>query len=126
MSAYYFIENKNPTSDPNIDLNFDNDLLYSDIIADDFDKYREAHVIDEDIAPLESVRRQSYQKQEIKQNNPNIYVIFIIIIIVSIFLWYMYGKSNNDLTKNNTISYTSPDIVMLSPDFGNGVRFGFP
>ncbi len=130
MSAYYFINNNEPTGDPNIDLNFDNDLLYSDIIADDYDKYREARVIDESIVPYEPAKNQPLSKRSSssnQQNGTNIYVIFIIIIIVLIFLWYIYGKSSDNLSRSvDTMSYTSPDLVMLSPNFGNGVRFGHP
>lgn len=127
MSAYYFIENKNPTSDPNIDLNFDNDLLFSDIIADDYDKYKGSNVINENIPPHQPAKNQPLYKQTLKpQNNANIYVIFIIIVIILLFLWYIYSSSkkssNNPSFNKNLIE--SPDLVMLSPDFGNGMRFG--
>lgn len=127
MSAYYFIENKNPTSDPNLDLNFDNDLLFSDIIADDYDKYKEAHVINESISPRVPAKRPPSQKQQqkllSKRTNTNIYVVFIIIVIIAIFLWYIYGGKPKD-KNNQDVLLTSPDLVMLSPDFGTGARLG--
>ena len=127
MSAYYFIENKNPINDPNIDLNFDNDLLYSDIIADDYDKYREAHVINESISPRDPAKKQPIQKLKNQQKplNYNIYVIFIIVVILFVFVWYTYGGSSKIKSSDNFPSITSPpDLVMLSPDFGSGARFG--
>jgi len=127
MSAYYFIENKNPQGDPNIDLNFDNDLLYSDIIADDYDKYRESRPISENMPltlPRVPVKKQHMDtKTKHKEPNYNIYIMFFVIVILSIFLWYTYG-SHKYLSHDNLSFTSTPNLVMLSPDFGNGSRFG--
>jgi ABC-type xylose transport system permease subunit len=70
------------------------------------------------------VKKQNMDtKTKYKEPNYNIYIMFIVIVILSIFLWYTYGSQKN-LSHDNLSFISTPNLVMLSPDFGNGSRFG--
>jgi hypothetical protein len=125
--SYYFIEKSNPLSDPNIDLNFDNDILYSDILRDEIDKYNTSYIVDKDEAiPMRpnNLRQQNTKKSDNKKNN--MYILFIIFAVVLIGIWYVYGNKikKQILTGGNShATYHEPELATFSPDFGNNTRY---
>jgi hypothetical protein len=133
--SFYFIENKNPLDDPNIDLDFTNDALYGTLIGDELDKYNIPYAND-GVIPDRPVRNtiQKRQNKKSKTNNKNnkqtessyfnISVVFIIIVIIIIFLWYVFGGKNKTKSVPIVETYNSePELIMLSPDFGTGFRY---
>lgn len=120
--TYYFIENKFPGQDPNTDLNFDNDILYSDIVDDDVDKYSTPYK--PEILPAKPTeKRDITTSKPNKGTNYNIYLYFILAIIALMLLWYFYkDKKTDKKTMIDTYANTA-ELTMLSPDIGMGSRF---
>jgi hypothetical protein len=123
--SYYFIENKYPERDPNIDLNFDNDILYGAIFNDELDKYNTPYAINPDDVPYKSKKKHSIKAKKKDQSSSKVYVIFIVIIIAIIMLWYIYGGTVSEPKKQSVIdTYADkPELTMLSPDFGMASRY---
>jgi hypothetical protein len=85
--SYYFVNNKYPVSDPNIDLNFNNDILYHHIVGDDA-------VIDPkpyDNADQKPRRSRNPDRSDIRQDPPtyNILLSFILIAILVVITFYL-------------------------------------
>lgn len=121
-TTYYFIENKYPVGDPNIDLNFDNDILYSELVDDDIDKYTTPYV--PEVAPYKPTEKMNIRKEKITtKSNYSVYFYFILTIIGLMLLWYFYKDSGNE--KKNIVESRSNDaeLTMLSPDMGMGSRY---
>lgn len=127
--SYYFIENRNPGNDPNIDLRFDDDILYTELTrGDELDKYNTPYVVN-DVRPARGKNKRVDKKKQTKSNKTNdsstkIYVLFIIGVICLVLLWYFYGSSQD--TNNIDIVDTYPDqpeLTMMSPDMGMDTRF---
>ena len=112
--SYRYVEHKYPNSDPNIDLNFNNDILYSNLTSDKYVDYiRENR--NNDVKPSPSSKKKPIVK---KQSSYMTYAIFFIIIIGLLVLWY-YNKQSTQ-TKTSAID-TYPDtakLTLLSPDIG--------
>ena len=90
--SFYFVNNKYPISDPNTDLNFNNDILYQDIVGD---------VAVVDPRPYENGdqtprRSRRPDRTDIRQKPPtyNILLAFILIAILVVIVFY--------LTRNKT------------------------
>ena len=124
--SYYFIENKYPEHDPNIDLNFDNDILYGAIFNDELDKYNTPYEITPNNVPFKSTKKHSIKTNKKNQaDNTKLYVIFIVIIIAIVMLWYIYGGTSEPKKPEVIDTYADqPELTMLSPDFGMVSRFG--
>jgi hypothetical protein len=121
--SYYFIENKYPIQDPNIDLNFNNDILYSDLTGDSLDKYNNPDVVNPYVLPSKSQTKSSLKKPPVKKEY-NIYLIFVMVVIFLLLLWYFYRGTDNK-TKNIIDMYPDqPELTMLSPDIGAAARYG--
>lgn len=124
--SYYFIENRNPNNDPNIDLRFDNDILYTELTrGDELDKYNTPYVVN-DIRPARGKNKKVDKKKQTNNadTNTKIYVLFIIGVICLVLLWYFYGSSQD--TNHIDIVDTYPDqpeLTMMSPDMGMDTRF---
>lgn len=76
---YQFIENKYYPSDTNIDVNFNNDILYSDLVA---------NYANNDITPLlnnDQLPNNDFQRIN-KNYISNTYISLITIIIIIFFL----------------------------------------
>lgn len=121
-NTYYFIENRYPQEDPNLDLNFDNDILYSDIVDVDVDKYDTPYM--PQVTPDKSKEKKDLRINKPKKGmNYNIFFYFILAIIILMLLWYLYkGKTPE---KKNIIDMYPDDaeLTMMSPDIGMGSRF---
>jgi hypothetical protein len=96
--SYYYVENRYPTSDPNTDLNFNNDILYSRLFDDDLDKNNIPYNND-GIVPIQS--KNSYQSSDNSEtdNTNGLYILFILIIVISVA--YCYKKNKLTLKKSN-------------------------
>jgi hypothetical protein len=117
--SYRFVEHKYPDSDPNIDLNFNNDILYSDISGDKYIDYVNQYK-NSDVIPTARAKKQQVKKQ----NTDTVYVVFLLIVIALIILWYYYGQSPS--SPKSSIVDTYPDVAeltMMSPDVGANVIY---
>lgn len=124
--SYYFIENKYPDQDPNIDLNFDNDILYGAILNDELDKYDTRYAMTPDVKPNKNTKKHPITRNtKTDSSNTRLYIIFIIIIISLVLLWYIYGGKEKDKKPEVIDTYADhPELTMLSPDIGMGSRYG--
>ena len=127
--SYYFIENTNPSSDPNVDLNFANDILYSDILRDEIDKYNTSYIVDKDEAiPTKSkngIQKNIDNKKSDNKKN-NMYILFIIFAVLLVGIWYVFGikTKTQTLTTDKTYkTFHEPELATFSPDFGNNTRY---
>jgi hypothetical protein len=123
--THNFKEFKYPIDDPNIDLNFENDILYSGLANPNFDK-NDFKFEKSDIKPLDKVIRDNYKNPDSandKSNNNYLYIVFIAVLILIIFLWYMYNKSSPTDQMYGGDTNSSSQLVMLSPDMGLGTRY---
>jgi ATP-dependent Zn protease len=80
--SYLFVENKYYPSDTNIDINFNNDILYSDLLN---------NYANNDITPLmnnNQIPNNDFKKIN-KQYISNTYISLITIIIIIIFLIFI-------------------------------------
>lgn len=124
QGGYYYIENRDPLQDPNVDLNFNNDILYSGLLGDDVDA-SDVPIRVFDVEPSKSTKKHNIKKDTDRQrHNYNICLYFILIVIGLLFVWYLYSGKKNE-GKNIIDSYANdPDLIMLSPDMGMESRFG--
>jgi hypothetical protein len=116
-----------PDQDPNIDLNFDNDILYGAILNDAIDKYNTKYVTTPDIPPSINTKKHKITRTKLTESpNNRLYIVFIIIVILLVFLWYMYGGKETEKKPPYVIdTYADhPKLTMLSPDIGMGARYG--
>jgi hypothetical protein len=115
--GYNFIETKYPVRDPNIDINFNNDILYKALDGDDtVDKYNIKH---------ESPNKNTNYVKQSRHSDYSIYIYFIIVVIFLVLIWYYYGSSKNIKQKNIIDTYPDqPELTMLSPDMGMDIRYG--
>lgn len=113
--SYYFVNNKYPISDPNIDLNFNNDILYSHIVGDDAviapQPYKNAEV-----SPKRSRRPD---RGDITPRAPsyNIFLCFILFTILAILTFYLTREPKSfqqriRLTQSSN-KFLTPNLVML-------------
>lgn len=142
---YNFIEHANPERDPNIDLNFDNDILYKELNGSLYAKNNKNNkninlsVPSNDKTNLTSGKMNSQKKpiksdssnitEQIKSNSSysgsNIYIYFVLVVVCLIVIWYFYGSSRNVKETNIIDTYPNqPELTMMSPDMGMDTRFG--
>lgn len=117
--SYYFVNNKYPVSDPNIDLNFNNDILYNHIVGDDA-------IVDPkpyDNADQSPRRGRKPDRGDITPKEPtyNILLSFILIVILVAIVFYMTRNSSKSTSKTANMSQSggrfNPHLVMLGPRF---------
>jgi hypothetical protein len=118
--SYNFIENKYPYDDPNINLNFDDDITYQYLNGDyDIDV---THNVASTVTPNVPPRKAREKQQDIdykKDRNDSSYVIytmFILVAILIVILWYIYQNSQ-PIENITDISSVEPQLVMISPGF---------
>lgn len=89
--SYYFVNNRYPVSDPNMDLNFNNDILYQNILGDE--AMIDPHPYDN--ADEEPKRARKPDGQDIRAKAPgyNISLCFILIVILVIIIFYMIHQN---------------------------------
>lgn len=123
--SYYFIEDRYPIGDPNTDLNFENDILYSTLLDDDLDKhnipYKNANVISR---KKTSANRQT-TNTESDYSGTNIYVLFLLIVVLCVIIWHIYN-ANASIKTSLTVYDTNPftaDLVQYSPAIDGGLRY---
>lgn len=85
--SYYFVNNKYPISDPNIDLNFNNDILYQKILGDE-------SIVDPrpyDNGDQQPRRSRRPNRSDIRDKPPtyNILLSFILITILIVITFYL-------------------------------------
>lgn len=115
--SYYFIENKYPDSDTNIDLNFDNDILYTEVVDKDLDK-NNVRYENGNVKALKNKKKsvQNVKETDTSESSDSVYLLFIIIVIMIIVLWYVYSRRNKTQKTELIDTYAnSPDLVLLSP-----------
>lgn len=131
--SYYFIENKNPLSDPNTDLNFNNDILYDYVLDEDVRYSGTPPYENSNIQPKISSDKSENKNKELidnikeRESSSNmIYILFIFLTILLMILWYVYGNRSTKPEVSVIDAYNSdPELVMLSPDMGGNIRFGY-
>jgi len=98
--SYHFVNNRYPVSDPNNDLNFNNDILYHHIVGDD-------SIIDPkpyDNAEQTPRRSRKPDRNDIRQQPPtyNILLSFILMVILAVMVFYLTrAKEENAQPKMN-------------------------
>ncbi len=117
--SYYFVNDKYPISDPNIDLNFNNDILYQHMLGD------EAVVDPRDYKNGDQQPRRSRKptSSDIRQKAPsyNIFLSFILIVILALIVFYMTRPSPSRRDNRVRIQLggidknLTSDLVMLGP-----------
>lgn len=112
--SYRFIENRYPTSDPNLDLNFGNDILYKEMTDDDYvthnTRYQNKH-----IKPLINNKNGKLLNDR-KKYTYNIYILFIVIVILLLVFWYV-NRKNVNIKKNIIDTYISDSELILNPKY---------
>ena len=84
--SYSFVNNRNPLSDPNTDLNFNNDVLYQYILGD------EATVNPKPYSNADQTPRSTKPKpRSVWSSGPsyNIFLLFILFAIIVVLGLYM-------------------------------------
>lgn len=95
--SYNFVENKYAFDDPNVNLNFDDDITYQ-YLNGDYDIDATTDVVPNvtpDVPPIPSSEKKKdvdYKKERSIASN-SVYTMFIIIAILIIVLWYVYRNS---------------------------------
>jgi hypothetical protein len=117
---YYFIENTTPISDPNINLNFNDDILYKNIIGDNqyIDQQSERNG---SVNPLPAKPKSVQKKVQPFNWVP---IIFILLAIFTIMLWYVYRETDSHQQLKLNLNKSDESVNILSPDFGTGMRMG--
>ena len=128
---YYYIEHMYPEQDPNIDLNFDNDILYKSLLRDNINASSMKYKNTSDVNP--SKKHNSLRQTNDNDNNKSnttLYIFYIVVIIMLVLFWYMYRrtgkgkgkeKENDSYIIDNRADYIK--LNMLSPDIGMGARY---
>ena len=80
--SYYFINNRYPISDPNTDLNFNNDILYQHIVGDES---RVAPTPYDNGGQVPRITREPDRK-DIRLPDPTFNIMIIIAIVLLITL----------------------------------------
>ena len=115
--SYYFVNNKYPVSDPNIDLNFNNDILYNHVVGDDAviapKPYKNAEV-----SPRRS-RRPNRGDITPRKPSYNIFLCFILFTILVVLTFYLNREPKSAPQRirltQNTNKFMVPNLVMLGP-----------
>lgn len=114
--TFYFVEQKFPLSDPNMDLDFTNDILYQHIIGDESiispDNYDNG-----DIVPN---RRRQARPSDISSSTidgrnygRNIVILFIIFMIMLLLIYYFtgdFGSRNGYVIPINGVGINNNNI----------------
>lgn len=111
-----FVENIYPEANPNTDLDFENDILYTELTGGDkLDRFN-SHYIVKEVKPAKAIRTYKIEnkKKGNTTNTTNIYLAFIIATIVLLIIWYFYG--GNGLSKNNSSNYRNLSSMGISSD----------
>jgi hypothetical protein len=110
--SYYFVNNKYPISDPNTDLNFNNDILYQHILGDEGrvgpKPYNNANQIPR------RARKPSKDDILIRPPSHNIYLLFILGVIVTIMIFYM-TRPTKQVSHRSTL-YDGKKLLKFSPN----------
>ncbi|VBB18465.1 hypothetical protein YASMINEVIRUS_928 [Yasminevirus sp. GU-2018] len=124
-SNYYFIENRDPSNDPNVDLDFGNDILYKELTGDELDKYKTYQVV-ANVKPAKTRKRVQLRANKDKNDSGNsIYILFIVLVVGLVLFWYFYGSRSSEKQQNILDTYPDqPELTMLSPDVGMELRLG--
>jgi hypothetical protein len=118
--SYRFVEHKYPSTEPNIDLNFNNDIIYSDILDDQYENYKGKYE-NANVVPTNRERKNHSAKN--KSSN-TIYIIFLFIVIILVTLRYYYKYYSPPVKQSLVDMY--PDIAeltLLSPDVGTNAIY---
>ena len=118
--SYNFIENKYPHDDPNINLNFDDDISYQYLNGDyDIDvTHNVASTVTPNVPPRKAREKQQDTDYKKDRNDSTyvIYTMFILVAILIVVLWYIYQNSQ-PIENITDISSVEPQLVMISPGF---------
>ena len=136
MSNYRFTINRYPLSDPNNDLNFNNDILYQYVLDEDVRDSRTPPIGDRETKNNinnkktkknnnnENIDRNTNKNQNAGSSN-NVIIGMVICFIIFIILWYLiitYYRSSPK--KSSNLAYDlggfgldnlSADLVIMSP-----------
>lgn len=111
--SYRFIEMNNLTDNPNIDLDFGNNILYKELIDDDLDTHNIVYNTGDVKATHSNKSRNIVKKRQ--QDTRNIYILFIVVIIMLLIFWYV-GRHKTENETNIVDRYISDtDLVVLQP-----------
>jgi hypothetical protein len=98
--SFYFVEDRHPTSDPNMDLDFTNDILYQHIIGDesiiDPSPYDNGNIV-----PNNRRKPRPSDRTIDDRMYGNTIVILLLIIMILLFVGYYY--IGNTKTSNGYI-----------------------
>lgn len=123
-----FIENKYPERDLKTDIDFTDDIIYTELTGgDELDRYN-SHYIVKEVKPAKAAAITFSEKKKRKFSSINVYVGFIIITIIIILIWYFFGSNkklsiNDDFIGIPKYNNSEPKLYMTSPDFGLNTKF---
>ncbi len=117
---YNFIENKNAYDDPNVNLNFDDDITYQ-YLNGDYDVESTHNIVptvDPSVPPTPAgEKRQDVDyKKDRSDSTSAIYTMFILMAILIIVIWYIY-RSTRPSKEIVEISTIESPLIMASPHF---------
>jgi hypothetical protein len=123
--TYNFVVVDNPTRNAHTDIDFTSDIVYKRLADNDLDKNNIFYINDK-VEPSTSVKKIGKPKKKRMDIKKHIYVIFIFILILILIGWYVYIKKSNNNDEIITITYVdSPELVMMTPDFGTSFNYNY-
>jgi len=102
--TYNFVEMNYPTNNPNTDLDFGNNIMYTDLVDDDIDTHNVAYDT-KNVVPAKNNKNRKIIKYRQKPTR-NIYILFICVISMLLVFWYV-KRDNNNTKKNILDNYVS-------------------
>lgn len=90
--SYYFVNQRFPVSDPNLDLNFNNDILYQHILGDEAMVQKDFPYENADQVPKRA-RRPTRSDIQTSPPSYNVSLLFIVIVIMILLFYYMAGAA---------------------------------
>lgn len=108
---YRFVENSYPNSDPNLDLDFGNNILYKELVDDDIDSHNIKYE-NRNVKSLKDNKNRKVIKRR-QKNTHNIYILFILVIIMLLIFWYV-GRTKTRTSKNILDTYMSESNLFFN------------
>ena len=112
--SYNFVENGYPINDPNIDLDFGNNILYKELVEDDIYSYDISYDTKNVIPKKENKNRKIIKYR--KKNTNNIYILFIFVIVMLLVIWYIKRNNNNNILDTD-MSNLNLNVLHLKSNF---------
>lgn len=121
--TYRFTEYKYPEEHPDVDLDFNNDVIYSALVGNEINKKDIPDIITVDVLPAKSAKKHEIKEKQKSNSDIMLYIAFISVIIIIMLIWYLYGGKNEKKIEPIDRYADVAELTMLSPDLGMGSRY---